>query len=156
MGACVKAREVFEQARDAVMVIKEHEYRLQIMRDRIGVQGRALESSFSQNLDPMRKVDDLLEWELDEEAAMASSYAAVEDAKDLIRGLYALGGSDNVRTLQYVYLDAMDVADAARKLGQTPEVVRLMCVEMFSWIDSTGIAKVKEAGREQAQRLLEG
>lgn len=143
----MKAQEVFEQALEATILVREHENRLQVMRDRIGVQGRALESSFSQNLDPMRKVDDLLEWEISEEAAMSSSYAAIEDARDLIRGLYALGGSDNVRTLQLVYLDAMDLKDAARRLGQSAEVVRLMCSEMCSWIDSMGISKVKEAGR---------
>lgn len=141
------ARDVFEQARDAALALMEHERRLEYMRDRIGVQGRALEASFSQGLDPMRKVDDLLDWEIEEEGALASSYAAIAEAEDVIRGIRSLGGKDMADTLSLVYIEALDLHTASLRLGQNVDLVRLMCLEAFEWIDSYGLAKLKEAGR---------
>ena len=141
------AREVFELALDAKLVIDAHETRLQLMRERIGVQGRALESVFSQTLDPMRKVDDLIDWEISEEAALASSYAAIAEAEEILSGIVAMGGTDVERTLRLVYMDGLSLVEAGRRLGHEPTVVGLMVGEAFGWIDSVGIVKFKEAAR---------
>ena len=143
----MKAREVFELALDAKLVIDAHEVRLQLMRERIGVQGRALESTFSQGLDPMRKVDDLIDWEISEETALASSYAAIAEAEEILAGVVAMGGTDVERTLRLVYIDGLTYTDAGKLLGQEATVVKLMVDESLEWIDSVGIVNFKEAAR---------
>lgn len=143
----MKAREVFELALDAKLVIDAHEVRLQLMRERIGVQGRALESTFSQGLDPMRKVDDLIDWEISEETALASSYAAIAEAEEILAGIVAMGGTDVERTLRLVYMDGLSYLEAGKLLGQEATVVKLMVDESLEWIDSVGIVNFKEAAR---------
>lgn len=143
----MKAREVFELALDAKLVIDAHEVRLQLMRERIGVQGRALESTFSQGLDPMRKVDDLIDWEISEETALASSYAAIAEAEEILTGIVAMGGTDVERTLRLVYMDGLSYLEAGKLLGQEATVVKLMVDESLEWIDSVGIVNFKEAAR---------
>lgn len=117
------------------------------MRERIGVQGRALESTFSQGLDPMRKVDDLIDWEISEETALASSYAAIAEAEEILAGVVAMGGTDVERTLRLVYMDGLSYTDAGKLLAQEATVVKLMVDESLEWIDSVGIVNFKEAAR---------
>lgn len=119
-----------------------------LMRERIGMQGRAMESVFTQTLDPMRKVDDLIDWEVEEyDAIMAASQAAIEDAEWLLRGLAKMGYQDAATALRLYYVDAMDLSKVCERVGHGQKVVQMMLDTSLSFIDEQGIAKVKEAGR---------
>ena len=146
------SREVFEQAREATLSMERIRVLSELMHERIGMQGRAMESAFSQNLDPMRKVDDLIDWEVEEyRTAMESSREALAEAHQLLRGLLAMGCDEAEETLRLVYVDAKDVEKVAALLDKPEEAVTMMCEMSFRWIDHTGMARVKEAGREQAR-----
>ena len=142
------SREIFEQAREAALRIREIGVRAELMRERIGVQGRSQESVFSQTLDPMRKVDDLIDWELGEyRTALVSSREAIDDAEALVRGTEALGYGDAARTLRLYYIEAWEAEEVSSAVGYPSDVVRMMLDTATKWIDGTGIARVKEAGR---------
>lgn len=130
------------------MRIDDLEERSLIMHERIGMQGRAMEAVFSQTLDPMRKVDDLIDWELEEyDAIMAASMSAIEDAEWLLRGLTKMGYTDAATALRLYYVDAMDIRMVCERVGHSQRVVQLMLDTALSFIDEQGMAKVKEAGR---------
>lgn len=144
----MRARDIFSEAREARMRIDALEERAMLMHERIGLQGRAMESVFTQTLDPMRKVDDLIDWEMEEyDAIMVASKAAIEDAEWLLRGLSKMGYKDASTALRLYYVDAMDLSEVCVRVGHGQEVVQLMLDTALSFIDEQGIAKVKEAGR---------
>lgn len=142
------SREIFEQAREAALRIRDIGVRAEIMQERIGIRGRSSDAVMATALDPMRKVDDLIDWELDEyRTAVASSREAIADADALVVGTAALGFTDAARTLRLYYIEAWTLNDVARAVGHQPLVVSMMLETATRWIDETGIAKVKEAGR---------
>lgn len=144
----MRARDIFVEAREARRRIDDLEERSLIMHERIGMQGRAMETVYTQTLDPMRKVDDLIDWELEEyDAIMAASASAIEDAEDLLRGMRVMGYADAAAALRMYYVDAMGIQDVCRRVGHGQDVVRLMLETALSFIDEQGIARVKEAGR---------
>lgn len=142
------SREIFEQAREAALRIRDIGVRAEIMQERIGIRGRSSDAVMATALDPMRKVDDLIDWELEEyRTAVASSREAIADADALVAGTVALGFADAARTLRLYYIEAWTLSDVARAVGHQPLVVSMMLETATRWIDETGIAKVKEAGR---------
>lgn len=144
----MRARDIFNEAREARIRIDDLQERSLVMRERIGMRGRSVESVFTQVLDPMRKVDDLIDWESEEyHAIMAASMAAIEDAEDLARGLAGMGYADAARALRLYYVNAMDLSEVCGKVGHGTELVKLMLDTALRFIDENGIARVKEAGR---------
>lgn len=142
------SREIFEQAREAALRIRDIGVRAEIMQERIGIHGRSSDAVMATALDPMRKVDDLIDWELEEyRTAVASSREAIADADALVAGTVALGFVDAARTLRLYYIEAWTLNDVARAVGHQLLVVSMMLESATRWIDETGIAKVKEAGR---------
>ena len=146
--AQMRARDVFNEAREAKARIDDLQERLVLMHERIGMQGRALESCFGQSLDPMRKVDDLLDWEMEEyDSIMAASRAAIEDATELVWGLARMGYQDAADALRMYYIEGMDLPYVSDRQGYRADVVQMMLDTALSFIDEQGMAKVKEAGR---------
>lgn len=144
----MRARDVFEQAREAKARIDDLQERFLLMHERIGMQGRALESCFGQSLDPMRKVDDLLDWEMEEyDSIMAASRAALDDANELVLGLDGMGYRDAAKALSLFYIEGRDLSEVSQIQGYRTDVVQLMLDTALSFIDEQGMAKVKEAGR---------
>ena len=144
----MRARDVFNEAREAKARIDDLQERLVLMHERIGMQGRALESCFGQSLDPMRKVDDLLDWEMEEyDSIMAASRAAIEDATELVWGLARMGYQDAADALRMYYIEGMDLPYVSDRQGYRADVVQMMLDTALSFIDEQGMAKVKEAGR---------
>ena len=118
------------------------------MHERIGIQARAMQTVASSTSDPMRKVDDLIDWEVDEyDAIMAASMAALDEADVLVRGMRAMGYADAATALRLYYINAMSVDKVSERVGHTDELVQMMLDASLSFIDEVGIAKVKEAGR---------
>lgn len=143
----MRARDVFDGAREARMRIDALEERSMVMHERIGIQGRGMGSFASGVLDPMRKVDDLLDWEIEEyDAVMSSCRSALDEADALLRGLRAMGYDDAATALRLYYVDAMGLMDVCDRVDHGPELVQMMLDTALSYIDETGIAKVKEAG----------
>lgn len=144
----MRARDVFNEAREARIRIDELQERSLLMHERIGIQARAMQSVASSTSDPMRKVDDLIDWEIDEyDAIMTASRAALDEADVLVRGMRAMGYADAATALRLYYINAMSVAKVSERVGHTDELVRMMLDAALSFIDEVGIAKVKEAGR---------
>lgn len=145
----VTAREVFIAAREAAIRLRELDVRSDEMRMRIGLQGHGYgESTHGSMLDPMRKVDDLLDWEADESRAIRqSSSQAIGEAEQLLRGMEALGASEAAETLRLRFVKARSASQVAAMLGQPEALVVRMCDEAIDWCESVGIAKLKEAGR---------
>lgn len=144
----MRARDVFNEAREARIRIDELQERSLMMHERIGIQARAMQPVASSTSDPMRKVDDLIDWELEEyDATMSSSRSAIEDAELLLRGLRAMGYDEAATTLRLYYVDAMALNKVCVRVGHSERVVLLMLDTALSFIDEQGIAKVKEAGR---------
>lgn len=144
----MRARDVFEEAREARARIDDLQERFVLMHERIGMQGRALESCFGQSLDPMRKVDDLLDWEMEEyDSIMAASRAALEDANELVVGLAGMGYRDAAEALSLYYIDGLDLSVVSKRQGYRTDVVQMMLDTALAFIDGQGMAKIKEAGR---------
>ena len=147
------ARDVFVQAREAALRIRSVEARLQEMHDRIGVQGRGGSSiSIGSVLDPMRKVDDLLDWESTEYASvLESSQDAIDEARVVLRGMAAMGYKDAADALRLRYLRALSAEAVASRVGHSADVVEMMCETALKWCDEVGLAKIKEAGNDAAR-----
>jgi hypothetical protein len=97
-------------------------------------------------LDPMRKVDELLDWESDMlSTAMQAAEEAETEARSVLVGVRLLGNEDMALTLELVYLSGLTFAEACARLVQEPKVVTMMCDQTFSWCDSVGLARLKEA-----------
>lgn len=144
----MRARDVFNEAREARIRIDELQERSLMMHERIGIQARAMQPVAASTSDPMRKVDDLIDWEIDEyDAIMAASMAALDEADALVRGMRAMGYADAATALRLYYINAMSVDKVSERVGHTDELVRMMLDAALSFIDEVGIAKVKEAGR---------
>lgn len=139
------ARELFEQSREAAIALAEHELRMSLMRERIGLHGRGMEVNVTSILDPMRKVDDLIDWEMAEMTGMASWQDAVDEARLVIDGMRAMGDVDMSRTLELIYVDAVEPKAAANVLGHDQMVVKMLCDQAFEWLDSVGLVNVKNA-----------
>ena len=144
----MRARDVFNEAREARIRIDELQERSLMMHERIGIQARAMQPVASSTSDPMRKVDDLIDWEVDEyDAIMTASRAALDEADVLVRGMRAMGYPDAATALRMYYMDAMELSDVSQRVGHSKELVQMMLDAALSFIDEVGIAKVKEAGR---------
>lgn len=144
----MRARDVFNEAREARIRIDELQERSLMMHERIGIQARAMQPVASSTSDPMRKVDDLIDWETGEyDAIMASARSALDEADVLIRGMRAMNYADAATALRMYYMDAMELGDVSQRVGHSKELVRMMLDAALSFIDEVGIAKVKEAGR---------
>lgn len=138
---------MFEQALEASLRIREVVARSELMREQIGLGGRAMDSSIGTALDPMRKVDELLDWEAEElRTAVSSSREAIDEALSVLRGMSVMGYEDAAETLRLRYVEALDVPDVAERVGQSVDVVVMMCETAFTWCDEVGLARIKEAG----------
>ena len=146
------ARELFESALDAARQIARLEERLQIMRERIGVQGHGYEAhGKSGTLDPMRKVDDLVDWQAECELGLAECRKSLDEAYEVVAGIEAGGGHEMAEVLTRRYLMAEDVAHIAKSLGRSREWVVAAAESALALVDKGGIARLKDEGRDFVQ-----
>ena len=141
------AREIFDAAYEARMLVRETNRKAQQMRERLGPSGMSYEPHGKHSYhDPMNKVDELIDWETENfRQTLDGANAALSEALDVIRGVIALGGEDLGKVLLYRYYEGMEWEKVSSVVDQPVEVVKLMAEEGFKWIDSVGIAKIKES-----------
>lgn len=141
------AREIFDAAYEARMLVRETNRKAQQMRERLGPSGMSYEPHGKHSYhDPMNKVDELIDWETENfRQTLDGANAALSEALDVIRGVIALGGEDLGKVLLYRYYEGMEWEKVSSAVDQPVEVVKLMAEEGFKWIDSVGIAKIKES-----------
>ena len=141
------AREVFDAAYEARMLVRETSRKARQMRERLGPSGMSYEPHGKHSYhDPMNKVDELIDWETENfRQTLDGANDALSEALDVIRGVIALGGEDLGKVLLYRYYEGMDWEKVSSVVDQPVEVVKLMAEEGFKWIDSVGIAKIKES-----------
>ena len=140
--------EIFEAARQAGLELLRIEQRTQEMIDRIGVQGQSYERvSISGVLDPMRKVDDLLDWEIRSKEEHAECSKDIAMAQELLAGIRVLGYEGHAKIIEEHFLNLHDWGAVANRYGLTAELCRACANKMFLMCDSIGIARMKEMGR---------
>jgi len=144
----MKAIEMFESARLAATEIKRIEARTQEMLDRIGVQGHGYEHiNITGVLDPMRKVDDLLDWESRAKEELSECEREIAIGWQIVAGIDALGFGTHARVLSGYYLEARSWESVSKETGLTPDECRGFAKTACDVCDAMGIAKVKEMGR---------
>lgn len=141
------AREIFDAAYEARMLVMETNRKARQMRERLGPSGMSYEPHGKHSYhDPMNKVDELIDWETESfRQTLDGANAALSEALDVIRGVIALGGEDLGKVLLYRYYEGMEWEKVSSAVDQPVEAVKLMAEEGFKWIDSVGIAKIKES-----------
>lgn len=166
-GDVLTVLEVFEAARDAARRMRAIEEESTIRRERVGVQGHGYEvHAKSGILDPMRKVDDLLDWQDDQENTLGLE-ALIDEAWDVIGGIATLGDDFAVElvTRHYLYCESwahmVRGGDGARPMDERVEMLkgiprdrqakylRKAFREVLPEWERIGIAKLKQMGRSQ-------
>ena len=139
--------EIFEAARDAAIRIRKIEEQTAIKRERVGVQGHGYEvHAKSGILDPMRKVDDLLDWQA---AQLSDSELAepIEEALEVVRGIEKLGDDLAVELVVRHYLQAESWESIVRGDDGSPRMSER--IEAFGGLPvSTQVRYLKEAFRQ--------
>ena len=156
-------REVLDSARDAALEIRNIEEQAEIRRSAIGVQGHSYGvHSKSGILDPMRKVDELLEWQ-EQEISAHELTKSIDEAWELVRGIQKVADDYKVEIVVRYYLQAESwreivESETARiaehielfdKLTQNQRIKAIQTAindSMVQW-ESIGIAHLKEMGR---------
>lgn len=148
-------RDVFEAARECAIDIREHNRMLEQRRSCIGVQGHSYEvHSKSDILDPMRKVDDLIEWERANDVTDLEEQ--IEEARTMARGI---PDPLMAEVTERFYCDgesmdaiAIDVGARVGALVALPHYRRVAALEQalrisVAELDHVGIAKLKQMGQ---------
>ena len=166
-GDVLTVLEVFEAARDAARRMRSIEEESAIRRERVGVQGHGYEvHAKSGILDPMRKVDDLLDWQEDQESTLGLE-ALIDEAWDVLCGIATLGDDFAVELVTRHYLQCESWAsiaygvDGARPMYERVEALKgvprnkhaeylrkAFRAVLPEW-ERIGIAKLKQMGRSQ-------
>lgn len=163
IGGRLTVREVLEAARDAALEIRLIEEQAEIRRAAIGVQGHSYEvHAKSGILDPMRKVDELLEWQ-EQEIDACNLRQPIDEAWDIVRGIARIADDLMVEVVTRYYLqgaswreilaDSTDriaeVIDAFDKLSERNKILSIEGAvndSIDQW-EPIGIAHLKEMGR---------
>jgi len=160
-GGELTVREILDAARDAALQIRRIEEELELKQQAIGPQGYSV-GPHSKNgiLDPMRKVDEMLDAQ-HELADVAELQEPLDEAWDVVRGIEKIADSLTVELVIRYYLHAESWSVIARDLSDNRHVESLvgitrseqivllsktMDVAISQW-EQTGIAHLREMGR---------
>ncbi len=138
---------MFVRSREAALRIRSIEAEKRELMERIGVQGHTYGSHAKNGiLDPMRKVDDLIDGTADMDAEIAECMKDVDEAWDLIRGIYALCPYDDAGLLvTRRYVKAETLADISAETMYPKSIVSEALDQILAWCDEVGIARLKSA-----------
>lgn len=115
-------KEVLEAAREAAIEIRRIEEEAEIRRQRIGVQGHGYDvHSKSGILDPMRKVDDLLEWQ-ESQYDNSDILPPIDEGYELVAGIERISDPFTVEVVTRYYLQGESWREIVEGLpvGMTP------------------------------------
>ena len=152
-------REVLDAAREAALEIRRIEDEAEIRREAVGPQGHSYDPHPKSGiLDPMRHVDDLIEWEM-AQINVAELQEPIAEAADIVRGIDRLGdhGATEIVTRYYLQGESWHEIVSAMEshtdyLKGLPRKTQIKCLKeaigpsIDLW-ESIGIAKLKEMGR---------
>lgn len=163
-------REVLEAARDAATAIRRLEEEAELRREAIGVQGHTY-GRHSKNgiLDPMRKVDDLIDYQ-SEQVDLLDLRQPIDDAWEVVRGIEKVADGLSVELVTRYYLQGetwRDIVDGYRlpdgtvmpPIGERTESLDgVPRSKQFKWLrkamgeamgqwEAIGIAHLREMGR---------
>lgn len=112
-----RVREVLEAAREAALSIRRGEEVAELRRRSIGVQGHGYDvHSKSGILDPTRKIDSVLDWEM-EQAASPELNIPIEEAYEVVRGAEKITDPLTIEVVTRYYLQAESYVELARDLA---------------------------------------
>ena len=159
--------EVLTAAREAAIEIRRIEEQAEIRRQAIGPQGYSL-GIHSKNgiLDPMRKVDELMEW-MEKESGRSELQEPIDEAWDVVCGGKSLSSDIDVEIITRYYLQGESLSEIVRgsadgsvrpisdriesMRGLEPDtqakVLSKTMKSVVSLWESVGIAHLKEMGR---------
>lgn len=113
----LRVRDVLEAARDAALSIRREEEVAELRRRSIGVQGHGYEvHSKSGILDPTRKIDSVLDWEM-ERASSPDITRPIEEACEVVRGAEKITDPLTIEVVTRYYLQAESYVELARDLA---------------------------------------
>lgn len=158
-GGDVSVRDVLELAREAAIEIRRYEDELQLKLEAIGPQGYSM-GPHSKNgiLDPMRKVDDLI----DAQASVpdrSELQRSIDEGYEIMAGIERVSDPVSVEVATRYYLQGESWRDVARSLEGRSEalsgrsrneqvtLLQRAMDSMLSFWDEIGIAHLKEMGR---------
>lgn len=167
MEVALTVAEVLEAAREAALEIRRIEEQAEIRLQSIGPQGYSL-GVHSKNgiLDPMRKVDELMDWQ-ESERDKFHLLPPIDEARDVLSGAAKIADAIDVEIVARYYLQAETVVEIVKgsRDGSVPPIAKRidgmagMSVkdqikvleatirkDVASW-ESVGIAHLKEMGR---------
>ena len=160
--------EVLDAARDAAVEIRRIDEQAELRLQAVGPQGYSL-GVHSKNgiLDPMRKVDELMDWQ-DSEMDKTELLAPIDEAWDVLMGAQKVSSDLDVEIVTRYYLQAESLREivVGSKVRKVPPIAqrvesmaklsfkeqakvleRAMKESIASW-DQIGIAHLKEMGRQ--------
>ena len=144
----MKTVELFESARNSALEIRRIEERTQDMLDRIGVQGHGYDViNITGTLDPMRKVDDLLDWEARAKEEIAECQKEIVSAYEIVAGIEKSGFEVSAQIISSYYLEARSMKSLCKKHELDEEEITAQIQMVFEYCDQRGLAKIKEIGR---------
>lgn len=160
----LRVREVLEAAREAALSIRRGEEVAELRRRSIGVQGHGYDvHSKSGILDPTRKIDSVLDWEM-ERAASHDLTRPIDEAYEIVRGAEHISDSLTIEVVTRYYLQAESYIEIARDLVENRGMEQLKGLRelkrrdqvkvisqsvdeaILSW-ERIGIAHLKEMAR---------
>lgn len=154
-------REVLEAAREAAIQLRRLDEEAEIRREAIGPQGYSMGPHAKVGiLDPMRHVDELLDWE-QAQKSFPDLTLPLDEAWDVVSGIATISDELTLDMVSRYYLQGEPWTSIARDYGdkrgindlvglsRAKQVERLQGVmdESFKVWEHIGIAHLKEMGR---------
>lgn len=127
--------ELLDSARDAATKIRRMEYEDELMTARVGPQGYSMGiHSKGAVLDPMRKVDDLIDWQ-SRKRDLDWLQEPIDEAWDVVKGIRKLTDDFTVEIVTRYYLQAEtwpEIVDGDERAGIKPMSERVSGYEDMS------------------------
>lgn len=155
----MQVRDVLEAAFEAAVEIRRIEEQIEARRSAIGVQGHSYGVHAKTGiLDPSRKVDDLMDWEM-ELVNVDELQKPIEEAYRIVAGVATFADDSTVEVVTRRFLQGESWVEIARDIERRTESFKRLkrgeqvrCLKeamdhsILDW-EKIGIARLKEMGR---------
>lgn len=144
------AREYFCSAREAVKLITEYDSRERSELSKAGIRARSMSPRFQVGTptDPMRHVDRAVDMQSERHKELKSAFVQVAEAWQVVIGIGELFGGDKAKAVADRFLKVMTWQQVADDLGTTRTNAERIVDVTFDFVDSEGIARVREGRRK--------
>lgn len=111
----MRVREVLDAAREAALAIRRNKELAELRRLSIGVQGHSYDvHSKTGILDPSRKIDDILDWEMEQNEEVPRE--PIEEAYEIVSGARRISDPLTIEVVTRYYLKAESYVELVRNL----------------------------------------